>query len=46
MTKNNMANDSNDDEELVMMEMRMTISYTLNSNALLFTTSILNGQLM
>ena len=29
-----------------MMEMRMMISYTLNSNALLFTTNILNGQLM
>ena len=29
-----------------MMEMRMMISYTMNSNALLFTTNILNGQLM
>ena len=28
-----------------MMEMRMMISYTMNSNALLFTTNILNGQL-
>ena len=32
---------------IVMMKMRMMISYTmysLNSNALLFTTNILNGQ--
>ena len=29
-----------------MMEMRMMISYTMNSNDLLFTTNILNGQLM
>ena len=28
------------------METRMMISYTMNSNALLFTTNILNGQLM
>ena len=29
-----------------IMEMRMMISYTMNSNALLFTTNVLNGQLM
>ena len=29
-----------------MMVMRMMISYTMNSNALLFTTNILNGQLL
>ena len=29
-----------------MMEMRMMISYTMNSYALLLTTNILNGQLM
>ena len=29
-----------------MMEMTMMISCTINSNALLFTTNILNGQLM
>ena len=29
-----------------MMEMRILISYTVKSNALLFTTNILNGQLM
>ena len=28
---------------LKIMEMRMMISYTMNSNALLFTTNILNG---
>ena len=31
---------------IVMIKMRMMISYTMNSNALLFTANILNGQLM
>ena len=49
MTKNNMTNDANGDEEhsdLKIMEMRMMISYTMNSNALLFTINILNRQLL
>ena len=49
MTTNNMANDANDDEEHSDDEddeMRMMTSYAMNSNALLFTTNILNGQLI
>ena len=46
MTKNNMENDANEHESIMMMkimEMRMMISYTMNRNALLFTTNISNG---